>query len=233
MINKIVSITMWVGLLLCGCAINPPCHQARPPATIDSLTPLVGVVDEGWHTGLILPIADIQGPLSALRPWFPHARFLIIGFGNRSYYIDTHPGIFTGLRALFPSPGVLYIQAVRSRSDLTAQFPTQIYWGYLSRTGLHHLRDYLARSLNYNAKGTLQPLPTGHTRSGRFFASPLTYDALHTCNTWTMATLQAGGLPVHQSGIIFADQVEAALRTRSVCRVSVNAATALSRKLPQ
>jgi hypothetical protein len=40
-----------------------------------------------------------------------------------------------------------------------------------------------------------------------FYAARDTYDALHTCNTWTAETLRAGGLPVPSAGVLFVGQV--------------------------
>ncbi|WP_414041949.1 DUF2459 domain-containing protein [Acidithiobacillus sp. M4-SHS-6] len=52
----------------------------------------------------------------------------------------------------------------------------------------------------------------------KFFASPGTYDAFHTCNAWTITALKIAGYPVHPAGVIFAGQGVGQLNKLSVCK---------------
>ena len=40
-----------------------------------------------------------------------------------------------------------------------------------------------------------------------YFATPLKYSALHTCNTWVAESLEAAALPIHSTGVVFAGQL--------------------------
>jgi hypothetical protein len=73
--------------------------------------------------------------------------------------------------------------------------------------GLGRLDDYLDRSMRRNAKGEFIPVAPGPDSGSEFFASPLSYDAFHTCNTWTAEGLYVAGVPVSYHGVIFAGQL--------------------------
>ncbi|MGH8283784.1 MAG: DUF2459 domain-containing protein, partial [Gammaproteobacteria bacterium] len=77
----------------------------------------------------------------------------------------------------------------------------------VSRAGLQRLDDYLAHSLQTGAPGKLETLAPGPDADSEFYASGLSYDAFHTCNTWTAEALHIAGLPVDYHGVIFADQL--------------------------
>jgi Protein of unknown function (DUF2459) len=63
-------------------------------------TEVIYVISGGWHTRLALPLEALSGPLSALKPEFPGARYLVFGWGARDYYMAQNPGIGDLLRAV-------------------------------------------------------------------------------------------------------------------------------------
>ncbi|MDE2273509.1 MAG: DUF2459 domain-containing protein, partial [Gammaproteobacteria bacterium] len=65
----------------------------------------------------------------------------------------------------------------------------------------------LAASLQTDAQGRPEPLAPGPDPGSEFYASGLSYDAFHTCNTWTAEALHFAGVPVSYHGLIFADQL--------------------------
>lgn len=202
--------------LVCGCApAVRAAHAVRwPPAA----APVVGLINRGWHSGLILPATEIRGPLAPLRTWFPRARALVVGFGNRRFYMQRHPGLIAGLRALFPSPAVLYVQGWRHRHTAHVGI---ILWRCLTPVGLRHLQDFLAQEFRHTPAGAwAPPLVPRHAVGGRFFAAAATYDAFHTCNTWTVIALRHAGLPIDTTGVIFADQALSAMRATPRCAIT-------------
>lgn len=210
--------TMIAGLVA-GCANAPSSPHgplsAHPP--ISSRPMSIGVVDEGWHTGLILPAADVDPSLPEIRPWFPGAKYLVFGWGNRRYYMATHPGWLLGLKALFPSSSVMLIQGLAENPQKVFLPDVRIRWFCITGTGLAHINAYLADYLQAGPKGGLRELHRGPWANSWFFASTGTYDALHTCNTWTARTLRIAGLPVHSKGVVFAGQVVSEVATLHRC----------------
>ncbi len=207
--NRIAAL-----LILAGCA-RPPASASATPRPLITPGPALGVVREGWHTGLIVPEAELTGTLKLLRAQLPPAPFVVIGWGQRRYYMARDPGLLTGLAALFPSASVLHVRAWRPRTDLRPS--RHRTWLHLPAGGWSGLRTFLDRAFAQGPRGHLEALGA-HDRRGLFFASTGTYDALHTCNTWTMQALRAAQLPAASTGVLFAGQVRHALRVNPLRR---------------
>ncbi|MHB1791635.1 MAG: DUF2459 domain-containing protein [Acidiferrobacteraceae bacterium] len=187
------------------------------PLSVDPPISTIGVVDEGWHTGFILPAADVAPSLPEIRQWFPGAKYLIFGWGNRRYYMATHPGWLLGLKALLPSPSVMLIRGLPGNPQRVFLPDVRIRWLCIPRTGIAHIDTYLADYLRAGPKGSLRELRRGPWPNSWFFASTGTYDALHTCNTWTAKACRMAGLPVHSNGVVFAGQVVSEVATLHPC----------------
>lgn len=181
-------------------------QRTHPPATHSYV---LGIVREGWHTAIILPVGQLTGPLASIRDVVPHAPFIGIGWGNRRYYRARHPSVLAGVRALFPSRSVLHVTA-RSRKDLIAQGRARhLYWIAVAAPRWRRLQSFLLRSFTRGPRGAFV-IVGPRTRHGDFFASSRTYDAWHTCNTWTAAALRIIGFH-EQAPVLFAGQVTAGL----------------------
>jgi uncharacterized protein (TIGR02117 family) len=209
-----LGVALTAGALPGGCATGlPPIEESELAALPPHIEPVgsgmrIGVVDAGWHTGLVLSSHDLGTRLLRLRRWFPDANYLFIGWGERSFYMAANPGVATALRALFPSPSVLLVQG-------HAEPPTylEVRWLCLSPVQARKLHVYLSHYLRTQANGDPIDLGPGVSPDSHFFASTGTYDAFHTCNTWTAAALEYSGLPVKAQGVVFAGQVMSEIRS--------------------
>ncbi|MGC2204131.1 MAG: DUF2459 domain-containing protein [Stellaceae bacterium] len=160
----------------------------------------------GWHTELGLPLAEISGPLAALKPEFPSAHYLVFGWGARDYYMARNPGIGDVLRAIVPGPAVMLV--------IPLQIPPAAFFGAsnvfvirVSRHGIERLSELLSNSLAPGNEGAPRRIGAGPYSQSVFYASTGTYSLSHTCNTWTAEALRVAGLPVNASGVVFASQV--------------------------
>lgn len=166
----------------------------------------IWVLDSGWHTGLIVPSKELSG-------WFhtrlqtAHARYLMFGWGNRKFYMTPKPTIGMDIAALFPSKSVVLIEGCKRTPRACYTDAVKLRKLRVSRDGLKRLDTYLSRSLATGAHQQPIPLGPGPDPGSEFYASGLTYDAFHTCNTWTAEALHAAGLPVAYHGVIFAGQL--------------------------
>ncbi|HET8700149.1 MAG TPA: DUF2459 domain-containing protein, partial [Nitrococcus sp.] len=93
----------------------------------------------------------------------------------------------------------------------------ELRWVCVSPSGVSKLDAYLGDYLQKGRSGWLISVGPGPLPDSRFFASPGTYDAFHTCNTWTVAGLEFAGLPVSAEGIVFAGQVMSEIRALRSC----------------
>jgi len=156
-------------------------------------------------------VAEISGPLAALKAVFPTARYLVFGWGARDYYMAQNPGIADLLRAAAPGPAVMLV--------IPLQISPEAFFGAsrgfsirASPEGIRHLSRFLWGYLADDEQGAPRPIETGSFPQSVFYASAGTYNLNHTCNTWTAEALRVAGLPVSTEGVVFAGQVLDQLR---------------------
>jgi len=200
------SLLLLLALLGCGTA-TPPLAPARPSAGADRLY----VIDRGWHTDIGLPVAELDGRLAAVAAAFPGATSLTIGFGDRAYLLDRTSDFLDMLRALLPGRAAMLVTSLRL-PPAAAFGADNVVTLAIATPQLDALEGFLAADFATDAAGRPLRLAAGPYPGSLFFASDATYDALHTCNTWTVEALRAAGYPVSSAFVIFAPQAMAAAR---------------------
>lgn len=191
---------------LLGCALLPaacaaPIGPIGPPGPAT-----LYVIDRGWHSDIGLPAAEVTEPLASLEGPFPGVRFLVFGFGERTYYMSHRPTSGESLRALLPSKSALLMTAL-SASPQAAFGASHVVRLYVSHAGMANVQAAIWQTLERRPGGKVAPLAPGPYPGSVFYAAHGTYDAFNTCNTWTAAMLHAAGLPVSTAGVMFAGQV--------------------------
>lgn len=177
---------------------------------------VIGVLVNGWHSGLILPRREI-GPLKGLLRQGPGVRYLSFGWGNRRFYMARHPSLEEALRALFSSPSVVLVEGAASAAGLVSAGGSYRMLCADQRE-VARVDAYLRAALQRHA-GQLVVVRAEPQMDGVFYASSERYDALHTCNTWTAAALAYAGFPVRASGVVFSRQLASQIKMLRVCRV--------------
>ncbi|HKS94312.1 MAG TPA: DUF2459 domain-containing protein, partial [Gammaproteobacteria bacterium] len=210
--QRLIPVIACSLLLIAGCASPGPVHS--PPSPLpDSATQAtapraqVWVLDSGWHTGLILARAELGPTLTRLLQPARDAQYLMFGWGNRRFYMSSNPTIGMDIAALFPSQSVVLVEGCNSPPRACYTPEVQLRHVSVTAGGLERLDGYLAASLQTDAQSRLEPLTPGPDTGSEFYASGLSYDAFHTCNTWTAEALHVAGVPVTYHGVIFADQL--------------------------
>jgi uncharacterized protein (TIGR02117 family) len=195
-----------VVVTLCGIVCCTPRGPVNPYAGSAPGTEVIYVISGGWHTELALPVEALGGPLAALKPDFPGARYLVFGWGARDYYMAQNAGIGDLLRAVAPGPAVMLV--------IPLQMSPEAFFGAsnvsvlpASREGIQRLSEFLWDYLVNEQQGILDRVGTGPYPQSMFYASTGTYNLGHTCNTWTAEALRVAGLPVNAAGVVFAGQV--------------------------
>jgi len=196
---------------LCGLVDCNPTTPAAPFYASELRDEVVYVISGGWHTEIGLPVAEINGPLAALKPEFPTAQYLVFGWGAHDYYMVRSPGIGDLLRAAAPGPAVMLV--------IPLQVSPEAFFGAsnafavpASRVGMERLSQVLWNYLAVEKEGHPLRVATGPYPRSFFYTSTGTYDLGHTCNTWTAEALRVAGLPVSTAGVVFAGQVLDQLR---------------------
>ena len=194
-------------LCLVACSAAP----SHPATVVPEGAERIYVIDRGWHTDIGLPVAELHGTLASVAADFPGATFVSVGFGDRAYLLDRDTNLLDMLRALFPGKAALLVTGLRAPPE-AAFGADNVVTLAIAKPQLDALEAYLARYFAGDRTGQPLRLADGPYPGSLFFASDATYDALHTCNTWTSEILRAGGFPVSPTWVIFAPQVMAQAR---------------------
>jgi hypothetical protein len=188
---------------LLGACAGPGQRPAPAPLSAEALL----VAAESWHTDLCLPAAAVRaGPLAPVTIDAPRAAAFAFGFGLESWMRASRPGTAEALGAIAGGPAVVSVRALPgpvppgAEESVALRLPA----GGLA-TMVAFVRDHLA--------GPLAPAPP----EGAWLLLPSArhYTLGFTCNTWVMAALAAGGLPVPVAGIRFRGEAMAALRAEA------------------
>jgi uncharacterized protein (TIGR02117 family) len=195
-------------LVRLSCLALAFCAPPAPPAdlTAGPQSETIFLIERGWHTDIGVQAGQVGDGLDQLRTTFPEVGTLVFGFGERAYLMHRQHDVGDMLAALIPGPGALLVTALRDPPE-TAFPPDEVVVLHVSARGLARLTDFITRSFERAADGTLHPIADGPYPGSLFYGSGNTYSGFYTCNTWTAEGLQAAGLPIHAAGVLFADDV--------------------------
>ena len=194
-----------VTALCASCVDRMP---ARAPGAADrGNAAVIFVVRRGWHVDLGISTADLAPSLRQVTTFFPGARYLLFGFGDRRY-VETLPHAAASgmIAALWPGPGVLLLTGLRTP-------PADAFGGQhavemtLDAAGLASLQEFLQAAFVRDAQGSIGTPAMGPYGGSAYFSAAAAYSAFHTCNTWAAEALEAAGLPLRSRGILFAGQL--------------------------
>lgn len=196
-----------IAFFFVGCSTVPQQTAQSVPGGSERIY----VIDRGWHTDIGLPVAELHGTLALVAADFPGAKWLTIGFGDRAYLLDRDTDFFDMLRALLPGKAALLVTALRATPEAAFGAGSVVTLAIAERQ-LDDLEAFLASYFVTDRAGQALRLADGPYPGSAFFASDATYDAFHTCNSWTAKSLRAAGYPVSTTLVIFAPQVMAEAR---------------------
>lgn len=185
---------LWAGLLLCQ-ACAGPVKGLYPPAVGEPHYP-VHLVSHGWHTGVVVRVADVPPDRWPERADFPLADYLEVGWGDRDFYrAATFSGWVLFKAAAWPTASVLHV--VGFRGPVEDYFPhSEVVRISVSRPGLDRLIDFIHSSHARAGAPRAAVLGPGLYGDSRFYPSPESFHLLRTCNIWSAQALRATGFPV-------------------------------------
>lgn len=193
----------WLG----GCSDLPLVRQPWPTTRHDPPSISLSVVNHGWHTGLIVPAADLNRVLPELAHRFGQPAFYEIGWGDQGFYQSPKITLGLALQALFWSRGtVVHVVAVPISPQQS--FPrSSLLSSCMTPAELAGLLDFLSDSFQRNANGQLLSLGPGLYGDAQFYAGVGRYDWLNTCNRWTAKGLNSAGHPLPLTFTLTANDV--------------------------
>lgn len=184
-------------LLLTACASAP----GAPPTEGDCMT--IRLWSNGWHANIALPAEAFEDG-HPVRTLFPDARYFLIGWGERDFYMADDAGLWKGLKAIIPpSPSVVHIIAAEAPVEDRLWPPSDLAEFAISESGARRMTAGIAASLAYDEEGALITLSEGRVaNSSLFLAATENFHFFNMCNHWTARRLREAGVPL-RSGISF------------------------------
>jgi hypothetical protein len=177
--------------------VHHPRDPALYPAKPGEPAVTVWVVDNGFHSDLVLPTDDVKalgGPSAEALKTLPAVPYVTVGWGDARFFADTSPAqnrLLDGLRALFaPDNASLIRFEPLSRPPVLAYDETVLELR-LSPTGFARLVGRLDRSFA-SPVSLAAPLPR-RADDARYFASRERFSIVHLCNHWTGGLIAAAG----------------------------------------
>ena len=168
----------------------------------------VQVVSHGWHVGIVLPVNEhLMDVMPSSLHVINEESFAEFGWGDRDYYMDDSPGIWTTIKGgLLPSSSTLHVAGFSNEPE--EQFPQLervtirlTEEGY--RALLLRAEDYFSR----DSQGEVIELGDGLYANSRFYESPKWYYVPKTSNKWVAQLLKEAGLPVNTFTAVRASNV--------------------------
>jgi hypothetical protein len=186
-----------------------------PPSATEPGTVEVHILDNGFHTDLVVPRSVLEaraGPLAEAVRSLPPGDWILIGWGDARFYVDQRPigdRVPDGLRA-FLRPGnasVLMLDPARRdpRDWIAAERRGSLR---LSAAGFAAMADHIEASLALT-DGRARIATARPGDDARFFASREQFWIGRLCNHWSAGVLNAAGLPVRPFRAILSSEVMA------------------------
>jgi hypothetical protein len=110
------------------------------------------------------------------------------------------------LTALFPSKSAILLTALRAPPS-DAFGADRVVTLQVTQQVVDRIAARIWQTLEKQQDASALRLADGPYPGSVFYAGDETYDAFHTCNTWTALVLQDAGLPITPNGVLFAGQV--------------------------
>jgi uncharacterized protein (TIGR02117 family) len=154
------------------------------------------VVQRGWHTGVVIEVADWPNRDWSLLHDFPNVDYLEFGWGDERFYQAEENTLWMGSRAaLWPTSSVIHVIGLSEPITANAQ-ANEIVAVRVSADGLRKLTSGIEEEFT-----GWRPIPAGpeiaSARSpNRFYKAKQSFFFPHMCNWWIATRLQEVGCPI-------------------------------------
>jgi uncharacterized protein (TIGR02117 family) len=166
----------------------------------------VHIVQQAWHTGIILKTSDVSRNDFPLIENYQHANYIDVSWGDEKYYQIAGRNILLALRAvLFPTRAVIRLVSFNEKISTRYDAERQIQI-VLDSTEFSNLCRFVSQSFIRDVKGDIVP-STVYRQSKVFFLARRKYHLFRTCNTWVALAFKNAGFDVSSFLVITAGQL--------------------------
>ena len=185
-VNGILALGLSASVLVSRPIHADPLHECGPQRSLY-------VVSHGWHTGLVLPRADLAARVGDT---IPAGNYVEVGWGDERFYQTGEGTLGLAVQALaWATPAVLHIVSFQG-SPQRYFSGSEVIELSVPATGYADLLTAVVDS--FTRGGNDDPIRLGRGLYGNsfFFRAQGRFHALNTCNTWVARTIAASGYPI-------------------------------------
>ncbi len=191
--NLIFLIT--IALLLSSCSNEPNIVDYNKPYSFKGPNSLY-IVSHGWHTGFIIPVAQIIEHIPELSERFNQTPYIELGWGDKGFYQAKEITTGLTLQAIFwPTESVIHAVAVPA--EVEEYFgDSEVKLLCLSDNELLSLLKFVVGSFAKDQQGKVISLKSGIYGDSQFYQGTGSYYLMNTCNKWTAKGLKSFGMNI-------------------------------------
>ncbi len=189
--NRYLILLLCVAISACS---NRPYSVLSSDIQVDTGATIY-IVSHGWHTGFVMPSAEIYKHLPELERRFGQTPYLEFGWGDRGFYQANQITSGLSLRAIFwPTESVMHVVAVDEHPQHYFS-GSEMHSFCLNKQHYAQLIDFIRQSflLNNNDVSTLK---AGLYGDSQFYKGAGDYYLFNTCNKWTARGLESAGFDI-------------------------------------
>ena len=195
---KVFVIILLNFILFFGCSSGENVESERSP---DTHPYTVYILNQGWHTGIIIKVSDVDEIDLPEINNFKHSEYLDIGWGDEEYYRVPGVDLKLAVRALFaPTSSALKIRAFNIPVEMYYKTFKYCIAFELSEKEYSNLCKYISNTF-YKEKSN-PVLLENRDNIIYFYKAEGEYHLFNTCNTWVADALSYSGIPVETSMIV-------------------------------
>jgi uncharacterized protein (TIGR02117 family) len=195
------------GLFLCASYISIFAGNQGETEQAEVVGFEVYVVQQRWHTGVVIKTAHIQEADWPEVTSYSHHKYVEFGWGDEAFYQSDNRLVWLGARALlWPTSSAILLVGYNQHPQQRYGTDSRIMRLNMEKERFSALCNWLSASFARDENNQLvNSNYIGY--SNIFFESTGKYHLLNTCNTWVAKLFQQSGFDVRTSCILTAGQL--------------------------
>ena len=167
----------------------------------------VCVVQQAWHTGIIIETADVDSLVWPEISGYRHKRYVDISWGDEKFYqVEGRPFFLAARAVLWPTQSVLRIYPFGLPPERSYGSDARMKTIELNREQFTLLCRFISNS--YLRDQDNQPQPsTVYGKSNIYFLAIRNYHLFRTCNTWVALAFKNSGFDIRSFCVLNANQL--------------------------
>jgi uncharacterized protein (TIGR02117 family) len=181
--------------------------SGQEKASLDSDKITVYVVQQAWHTGIVLPVNKINPEIWPEVSTFEDKQYVDVSWGDEKFYQASGSPVLLAARAmLWPTQSVMQIYPFSLAISSAYTSEARLLELELNKQQFDGLTFFFSSSLIRDESNA--PVASEmYGKSRYFFLSKRKYHLFRTCNTWVALAFKQAGLGNRRCCVLNANQL--------------------------